>query len=409
MAGFGFSLISPNLQARRLTLLGPLILAAIWAFGLWILNDQYEVYTQVCQIPCAWTRYSLGIPSALAASIGLIVQQRTFRRSGLVKFGRDSLAAAIAFAWYGIAGQIFVPASRLPPSTFINDELFLHWFGFPVQVFRAILAVLIAVFVIRFMRAFDTEIQAQIEELQAMRLEEARRREALRGGLIKRIVAAQEAERQRIARELHDDTGQALTALGLGLRGVSRTVKIDQTKAAHNLRMLEELASNSLNELQRIIANLRPSHLDDLGLAAAIRWFISDVQNHTDIHLVFTQECEEVPVSDEVKIAMYRVVQEAITNAIKYSKAENVYVELCFSDKSVEVQIEDDGVGMDVNTLRTKREQSWGILGMRERAQLLDGVFKIESSPGKGVQVSVSIPYQLTELNLEEEIEVEHD
>jgi signal transduction histidine kinase len=326
----------------------------------------------------------------------------------LVQFGRDSLAASIAFAWYGVAGQLFVPASRLWPSTFVNDELFLHWFGFPVQVFRAVLAVLIAIFVIRFMRAFDTEIQGQIEELQAMRLEEARRREALRGGLIKRIVAAQEAERQRIARELHDDTGQALTALGLGLRGVSRTVKVDQNKAAHNLRLLEELASNSLNELQRIIANLRPSHLDDLGLAAAIRWFINDVQNHTEIQLTFTQQREEVPVSDEVKIAIYRVVQEAITNAIKYSSAENVNVELCFTDKTINVRIEDDGVGMDVDTLRTRREQSWGILGMRERAQLLDGEFKIDSSPGRGVHVSVSIPYQLAELKLEE-IEVEDD
>jgi signal transduction histidine kinase len=393
---------------RRLSFLAPLIMVGIWAIGMWILNDQYEVYSQACQIPCVWTRYSLGIPSALAASIGLIVQQRAFRRSGMIEFGRDSLAAAIAFAWYGVVGQLFVPISRLYPSTFLNEELFYDWFGFPVQVFRAVLAVFIAIFVIRFMRAFDTEIQKQIEDLQALQLEEARRREALRGGLIKRIVAAQEAERQRIARELHDDTGQALTALGLGLRGVSRTIKSDQNKAANNLRQLEVLVSNSLNELQRIIANLRPSHLDDLGLAAAIRWFISDTQNHTKLIMRFQQEGEERPVTGEVKIAIYRVVQEAITNAIKYSHGSEISIFLLFTDEAVSVTIEDDGVGMNLQDLRSRREQSWGLMGMQERAQLLDGQCVFESEPGKGMCVHVSIPYQLAETPIIE-METEND
>ena len=408
LAGFGFSLISPTIQARRLTLLAPLVLAAVWAFGLWILNDRFDVYSQVCQIPCVWTRYSLGIPSALAASIGLIVQQRAFRRSGMVKFGRDSLAAAIAFAWYGLVGQLFVPASRLAPSTYVNQELFLSWFGFPIQVLRAVLAVLIAIFVIRFMRAFDTEIQGQIEELRAARLEEIRQREALRGGLIKRIVAAQESERQRIARELHDDTGQALTAIGLGLQGVTKTIGRDPKNAELNLNKLKELSSSALDELQRIISNLRPSHLDDLGLAAAIRWYINDVRNHTEMEMSFHQEGEEVEVADESKIAIYRVIQEAITNAIKYSQGTRILVGLAYLDSGVSVFIEDNGIGLDPELLKNKRGQSWGLIGMRERAELLDGTCSIESGPNMGVLVRLKIPYQLT-TNNEDVLEVAYD
>ncbi len=408
LAGFGFSLISPNIRMRRLTLLAPLLLATVWAFGLWYLNGRYDVYAQVCQIPCAWTRYSLGIPSALAACIGLIVQQRAFRRSGMVKFGRDSLVAAIAFAWYGLVGQLFVPASRLVPSTYLNEELFLSWFGFPIQVLRAVLAVFIAIFVIRFMRAFDTEIQGQIKELQVARMEEARRREAMRGGLIKRIVAAQEAERQRIARELHDDTGQTLTAIGLGLRGAAKTISQDPAKAENNLKQLEGLVSNSLDELQRIIANLRPSHLDDLGLAAAIRWFINDARNHTGIDMVFQQDGEEADVADEIKIAIYRVVQEAVTNAIKYSQATRILVGLAYLPSGVSVFIEDNGIGMDLETMRKKPNQSWGLIGMRERAELLDGVCTIDSGLGRGVSVQVRIPYKLSEVS-KEPVEVEDD
>lgn len=393
LSGFGFSMLAPNLRFRRLTLLAPLTMAAIWAFGLRIISGQYFFAMNACDITCVWTRYSLGVPAALAASIGLIVQQRNFRRAGMAKFGRDSLVAAIAFGWYGIA-QIFVNPSRLPPSTFINAELFEHWFNFPIQLFRAGLAVIISIYVIRFMRSFDEEIQEEIDHLQKMQLEEAKKREELRGGLIKQIVAAQEAERQRIARELHDDTGQALTAIGLGLRGVSTQLNNENTSASKNLRTLEALTTNSLNELQRIIANLRPAHLDDLGLAAAIRWYVNDARNHTDLKIHFESEGEEIQISGEVKIAVYRIVQEAITNTIKHAHAENIYIKINFTDERVIINVEDDGVGMNLERITQDEETTWGLMGMEERVNLLNGSFLIDSSKGQGFRIAASIPCQ---------------
>jgi signal transduction histidine kinase len=394
LSAFGFSLLSPDLRRRRLSLLAPLILAAIWGIGLTMLSGSYAILPGKCQVACAWTRYSLGIPAALAASVGLIAQQRSFRQAGMIRFGRDSLVAAIAFAWYGLVGQLFVAQSRLPPSTFLNEELFLSWFGFPIQLLRAGLAITVAVSMIRFMRSFDEEIQRQISELKDAQLLEAKKREELRGRLLSQIVSAQESERKRIARELHDDTGQTLTAIGLGLRGVSGLVPEESETAKKNLRQLESMTSTALNEIQRIISNLRPAHLDDLGLAAAVRWFLNDVRKHTDLKIHFNITGEEKPVDDAIKITVYRVVQEATTNVIKHASAENFYIEFCFDQDQIRIEAKDDGIGIAPGILERQNPHSWGLMGMQERVGLLEGKFRIDSSPNRGTKITISIPYQ---------------
>ena len=249
LATFGAFLLARDEYRRRLSLLLPLMLAALWAFGLFILRGQYPS-SIMFDIADVWTRYTLAIPAAVIASLGLIFQQREFRRVGMARFGRDSLWAAIAFFWYGFVGQAFTRATPLPPSDVLNQGLFWEMFGFPVQLLRAFAATLAAIFVIRFLRSFEVENKRRIEELQTAQLEEAQRREALRGEILRRIVGAQESERKRIALELHDETGQALTAIGLGLRGVGTTLRQDVNKAGHNLRQLEGLVAHSLNELE---------------------------------------------------------------------------------------------------------------------------------------------------------------
>jgi signal transduction histidine kinase len=229
------------------------------------------------------------------------------------------------------------------------------------------------------------------------------------------VVAAQEAERQRIARELHDETGQALTAIGLGLRGVSSAIDKNITKAKQNLRQLEVMSAGSLDELQRLIANLRPAHLDDLGLVAAIRWHTNEVMSRTNLKIQFSVMGKEQPLHDTVKIATYRIVQEAITNVIKHAEASKIYIELCFEANELSVLISDNGRGMAFESERELMQRSWGLLGMRERTKLLNGEFHIESAPSNGVKIEVSIPYQvqLTESLIfsenGEEIEVTDD
>jgi len=163
LTAFGASLMSPTEPIRRLSLLAPLVQAAIWGFGLLFLGGRYPLASgRMWDVADVWSRYVLGIPASLMACIGLIAQQRTFRKAGMAEFGRDSLWAAIAFAWYGLVGQVFTRASPLPPSTVLNQTLFLDWFGFPIQVLRAMAASAAALFVIRFLRAFEVERQRQI-------------------------------------------------------------------------------------------------------------------------------------------------------------------------------------------------------------------------------------------------------
>jgi signal transduction histidine kinase len=237
------------------------------------------------------------------------------------------------------------------------------------------------------------ETRRRIAELQTARLEEAQRREALRGEMLRRIVAAQESERQRIARELHDETGQALTAIGLGLRGVTASLNKYDEKSSANLRQLEELVEHSLMELQRLIADLRPSHLDDLGLGAAIRWYAGEIEKRLPLEITVSVRDERPDLSTEMKITLFRITQEALTNVIKHSAADKARVILVYSPEGVRLEVVDDGIGFNPESMRSSQRPSWGLIGMQERVNLLGGSFEITSVPRSGTRVNVYIPY----------------
>lgn len=394
LAAFGASLLSNSAQFRHYSMLVPVCLVGVWGAGAFGIRSQFGPEAPVWEIAHVWTRYALAIPASLLAASGLVAQQRAFRRAGLLRFGRDSLWAAVAFAWYGLVGQLFTQRTPLAPSNLINQDLFFQLFGFPIQLLRAGAALAAATFVIRFLRAFEVETQRQIASLQAARLEEAQRREALRGELLRRVVAAQEAERQRIARELHDATGQALTALGLGLRAVSANLKPEAEQATRDLRQLETLTTTSLDELRHLIADLRPSHLDDLGLAATIRWYAKALQARTGLDIQVEIHGDPHPLSAPVRIALFRIAQESLTNVVKHSQAKQVWIRLWFAAEAVRLQVEDDGTGFDVTANRELARPSWGLLGIQERVTLLGGTFALDSGLGRGTRVQVVIPYE---------------
>ena len=395
LAAFGSFLLAYTEVSRRLILLIPIGLEAVWVFGLYNFGGEYTGET-LWNVADAWTRYTLAIPASLLTSIGLVAQQRAFRRSGLIRFGREALWAAVAFGWYGLFGQVFVQATPLRISTYINQELFLNTFGFPIQLFRAFTACAAAIFVIRFLRAFQVESEAKIVELQQAQLHEAQQRETLQRELFRRVVAAQEAERQRIARDLHDETGQALTALGMGLRGLARRISTRNKNALGTLHTLETLTAESLKELQRLISDLRPSHLDDLGLSATLRWYAGRIQEHSSISIRVDIHGEEQELDGAMKIAVFRIIQESLNNIIKHSQASHVNIHLAFEEKNIRISVFDNGIGFrpeQVKRTRTSRP-SLGLAGMEERALLLGGTVSIRSRPGYGTEVEAVIPYQ---------------
>ena len=399
LAAFGSYLMVISRTGWRLILLVPLGLESFWVFGLVILRGYYAT-PMLWTIADNWTRYSLAIPAAILAAIGLIVQQRVFRRAGMISFGRDALWAAVAFGWYGLVGQLFVPATQLPPSNIINQELFTHLLGIPVQAFRALMAMAAAFFVIRFLRAFQVDTDRQINSLQEARLRESEQRETLKGELYKRIVAAQESERQRIARELHDETGQALTAIGMGLRSLEGGLtSAKQAGTKQNLRQLETLTAHSLDELQRLIADLRPSHLDDLGLSSALRWYAGNVQERTQLDVQVETQGNEPAIPSPVKTALFRIIQEALTNVIKHAHANKVRIYLSYNPQEIHARVIDDGKGFNMDTVESTGRISWGLKGMGERASLLGGRLTVHSKPEAGTEVEVTIPFSQEQNN----------
>ncbi len=393
LAAFGSFLVLGSESTWRVSLIIPLALEAIWVFGLVSFKGIYPSQ-DIPAIADVWTRYSLALPAGLLAAAGLVVQQRAFRRAGLTRFGRDSLWASIAFGWYGLVGQIFTTPSLLPPSTFLNADLFQTLFGFPIQLLRAVTAVFASVFVIRFLRAFQVESDRKIAELQEARLNEARQREELRAELFRKVVAAQEAERQRIARDLHDETGQSLTAIGMGLRGFTHGLKKKENRDA--LGQLQGIVSSAILELQRIISDLRPAHLDELGLSATLRWYASRLNELTTIQVRVDIEGDEPALDDAVKITIFRIVQEALNNIVKHSQATIVNVKLDYYPAHARIFVRDNGVGFDMDKIQSRvGRTSLGLAGMEERAMLLGGVFEVRSRPGYGTEVEAVIPYNL--------------
>ena len=183
-----------------------------------------------------WTRYSLGVPGALLAAAGLLVKRRFFLTEELYTYGNSLIWAALALALYGVVGQFVVSPSPLFPSMYINSESFFSFFGFPIQLFRALLAVPIAFFTIRALRGFDVNRRRQLASAQKEAQEAITERDTQRREFLQRLVTAQEEERTRIARELHDEIGQTLTGISTGLQGVQKSLTKDPERARHHLQ-----------------------------------------------------------------------------------------------------------------------------------------------------------------------------
>jgi signal transduction histidine kinase len=224
-----------------------------------------------------------------------------------------------------------------------------------------------------------------------------RKEETLRRQLLDRLITVQEEERRRIALELHDQTGQPLTSLIMTLSMLGETPSLSEVRA--QTEALRETAAQLMKKVHDLALELRPSMLDDLGLQAALRHLRKDYQDRFRIPVdlqVLGLDDDRLP--PDVETALYRIVQEALTNVARHAEAANVSVVLEKRDRFVRLIIEDDGRGFDVNSVLGSRRGSeagngkLGLYGMRERAALLGGTFTVESTPGVGTTIFVDAP-----------------
>ncbi|MBI3945708.1 MAG: GAF domain-containing sensor histidine kinase [Armatimonadetes bacterium] len=222
-------------------------------------------------------------------------------------------------------------------------------------------------------------------------LEESRLRERQHSELLQRVIAAQEEERKRVARELHDHTGQSLTSLIIGLRTLDSVQSVEEVRAA--IREMRAHAGQALEELHHLAFELRPSVLDDLGLVAALQRYAEDFGRRTGVRMeVELDPPEGARLAPAVEIALYRIVQEALTNVAKHAEAKTASVLLHLRGSSLLLIIEDDGKGFEVPDFAQSEGKHFGLMGMQERVNLLGGKLTVESSPGSGTTVYVEVP-----------------
>jgi two-component system sensor histidine kinase UhpB len=210
--------------------------------------------------------------------------------------------------------------------------------------------------------------------------------------LSRQLLDAQERERRRIARELHDEIGQGLTAALITLQMVGQ--KPAAAALAADLHEGAQLLETTLQQVRRMSLELRPAMLDDLGLVPALKWHLDRVGQRTGLRVRLTQSGVPPRVPNEIETVCYRVTQEALTNIVRYARAREVHVEVRREVDAVHLTIADDGAGFDVAAARARADAggSLGLLSMEERVVLAGGTLAVESAPGKGCRISAHLP-----------------
>lgn len=213
--------------------------------------------------------------------------------------------------------------------------------------------------------------------------------------LSSQIIAAQEIERKRISRELHDELGQALSLIKLKLRFIKKNLHEDQIPVKQECEDTLQFIDQVIENVRRLSRDLSPTVLDDLGLTAAIRWLIDNLTtSNKKIHVTSDITNIDHFFSQDAQINIYRIIQEALTNVTEHAQAKNISILIKKQDDTISFSIEDDGLGFDVKKalMKISIERGLGLASMKERVQMLGGFFNLCSKEGKGTRVSFRIP-----------------
>lgn len=236
-----------------------------------------------------------------------------------------------------------------------------------------------------------------LNQIEKSRLFEAvsQQRRQLRA-LTHKLTEAQEAERKQLARELHDEMGQALTAISIDLSAAIQA--LDGTISSKiKARLLEanDLTVQTLEQIRELSLNLRPPMLDDVGLLPTLAWYVKRFDKRLNTQTHFEAEGWTIRLSPLIETTVYRIVQEALTNIARHAQATHIQLRLCRIPQEISLFIQDDGQGFDISQFMNAETltQATGLLGIRERVLLLNGHFEIQSEIGQGTELVITIPW----------------
>jgi signal transduction histidine kinase len=382
-----------------------------WRFKSWVLGLSGYTLLVFLFIIFAWSgngdrithidasvRYSLAVPAAALA--GVVLQRRAFqaRGQGNPRLSLSLTGVAVGFIFYAVTQMVVPPVDFFPGNT-LNTASFLSVAGFPIQVIRAATAVLITVSLLQGVRSAEVERQKQFLAVQQARVEaleqvqqELMKRETMRQELLRHIVIAQEDERARIARELHDETAQILTAFSFHLAAL-RTAAPQTPKVSEQLHYLQSLSRQMSEGIYRLVRDLRPAQLDDLGLVAALQYLVDEAQHRMDLKVDFSIAGDRRRLDALVETVLFRVAQEAITNVARHAGVFIAQMSLEFDEDQLTLQVTDQGSGFEAGSV-PNLGLGWGVAGMYERAESIGGHLIVTSTTGLGTNVKIIVPIE---------------
>ncbi len=213
--------------------------------------------------------------------------------------------------------------------------------------------------------------------------------------LASHLIGVREEERRRVARDIHDDLGQRLTAMSLGLHWIADRVAADPETLRSEIEELIETNRDTISAVQGLAAQLRPHLLDDLGIGAALDWLVGDIGKRGGTRISVSCELGERGLDPDIAITLFRIVQESLGNVLRHASAKEATVRILSTGELLSLSITDDGVG--ISDMQRSNPGSFGIIGMKERVQLHGGSFSVLASPTGGTVVSVAIPLSARE------------
>jgi len=336
------------------------------------------------------TRYLLAVPSGMLATFALRAQGRSAHNNGSETLSHSLRIAAFGFSIYTLT-QFFVHPMNMFPALYINEEAFHVITGFPIQLVRTLMAFMITYGLLRATQVMEQERRTQLLAVQQSRLESLEKQEEIRRELLRHTVQAQEDERARIARELHDETSQVLSAFTLELATLHELSR-GKPRMNDTVDRLQDLSRRMSHGLYTLVHDLRPAQLDDLGLVPALHSLLDSDYSAKGLQVIFEITGQQTRLDALIETVLFRVAQEALTNVYRHAETTEATLRLDYAPDTVTLGVLDAGKGFDpAEPLRPPR--GWGLEGMRERVESVGGQLSLYSAPGRGTTVEVVIPF----------------
>jgi signal transduction histidine kinase len=342
-----------------------LVVAAAWGFGFWLAFYLIPVVHDWHLLSNVWARYLLGLPGSLLAAYGLRYQTKTDIAPLNIRYIYQTLrVAGGALLAYAFFGGIVVPPMAFFPANMLNYALFEGAIGVPVQVFRSLVGLLLAVTIIRALEIFEIELDQLLEQMEVERI--------------------QAAERERIGQEIHDGAIQGVYSASLILESMETFVTAD-SEAARRLQQAKSVLNAVNTDLRSYMVSLRAETSSD-PLILSLQALIADPRFHglLDIDLEYDSEPNLKPMQVHHILA---IVQESLSNTLRHAHARSAKITVQQNNGTMALYIEDNGRGFSAQTIQA----GYGLRSIRDRARLIGGQIEIDSTPGKGAKIILTL------------------